>query len=606
MPSWIVEKGVWVPEEPLVEPPGGGDDGGGGAGPAGGSVAGYCFYLAATPADGTHEEIPSAHTALFPWTELWIPLAGAVFARACTSIWNGLAPAGSRFGFEYWNTATSAWESMGATIPVDVGMDDATTDEAIRGAWVPLTFGATGDVKVRMYREGGDDDTRVLHGECYLEVAYGTPPSTPPDNPCDNLYAPNFGDFADFAAFLAATGATVDDPEAAFAIDLDSTHVLIGTKAIHAVPTGAVPAAFPYNATITIPLAGAPPSTSVGVAASGFTTGLPLLPDVIADIWMAAFTTVAADATGAYSVVLRFTMLADPTGSTTQTWLDGLTTSPECAGGAPPGVVPDPVPATGGAFGIMTFPPDPDFISPWNAGMLSVTPGNIIAQLNSALAAGHKVLINVNMAPNSDIGGHNNFNFNAYRDTIAGFSGIDLSPYASILLGVYTMDDVRVASRWGAPIPDATLDEIARLWKVALPGILTYLRLDAVSMESNNFNWQYTDGAISQFTAARGPIGSYITKQQAAANRQGLRNMFSLNILNGGDGSSGILGTSNQGPTGEGRWEMTAAELLNYGLPMIAAGGDALFMWRYRSSYPGRAGVAAALNQLAAAVSAAA
>ncbi len=71
--------------------------------------------------------------------------------------------------------------------------------------------------------------------------------------------------------------------------------------------------------------------------------------------------------------------------------------------------------------------------------------------------------------------------------------------------------------------------------------------------------------------------------------------MFSLNLLDGGDGSSGLQGTSS------GRHNMSALELATYGKALIEAPyGCGLLMWREDPGYLNAPGVRSAMEVLSA------
>jgi hypothetical protein len=66
-----------------------------------------------------------------------------------------------------------------------------------------------------------------------------------------------------------------------------------------------------------------------------------------------------------------------------------------------------------------------------------------------------------------------------------------------------------------------------------------------------------------------------------------------LNAINGGNGSSGIRGTSS------GNYSMSAKELTNYGTVLLNQSYDCGFVvWGYNSTYLGRSDVKSALSGL--------
>jgi hypothetical protein len=73
----------------------------------------------------------------------------------------------------------------------------------------------------------------------------------------------------------------------------------------------------------------------------------------------------------------------------------------------------------------------------------------------------------------------------------------------------------------------------------------------------------------------------YLERHVAAAQARGLGLVLGMNVLNGGDGSSGIVGTSLS------KWQMSAAEVDSIGRLFAAEPyACALITWRYSLNYP--------------------
>lgn len=79
------------------------------------------------------------------------------------------------------------------------------------------------------------------------------------------------------------------------------------------------------------------------------------------------------------------------------------------------------------------------------------------------------------------------------------------------------------------------------------------------------------------------------------AKSKGLGLFAGLNVLDGGDGSSGFHGNY------PGKWAMSAAELRTYGTALLSQSYVCGFgMWEYRSAYYDRADVKSAMADLSA------
>ncbi len=112
-----------------------------------------------------------------------------------------------------------------------------------------------------------------------------------------------------------------------------------------------------------------------------------------------------------------------------------------------------------------------------------------------------------------------------------------------------------------------------------------------------DWEWRYLDIGWAQYSARFGPVTEYAAVEVAEAERQGLGLIFGLNVIDGGDGSSGVSGVRS------GKWSMSAQELMDYGTTLIGTDeACAFFMWRYDWNgyvYFARPEIAAAVADLA-------
>lgn len=597
----VMKDGIWTSPAPAPGTPGGG-----GTDPSstGVSIEDYTFYCAG-PTEDPQGNVPSARTAFLPWTEQIVPMVGALSARALTYMGStapgagpsaDTPPAGSRLAFEYHDGST--WQPF-----AEGGGDcfvalDGGEDVGLAGAWVTPAAAAValGDVRVRMVRFAGDDASNLFHGECHLQIQYGAQATTPPANPCDAIISGDFGAYADWAAAEADGYSLTDAGGVVTGITIDADHVLTGTKSLHLTVTGdGGDHLVTVQKDYTVPAPG-----NYGVTLAGYFTG-DVSVGTPADTWLTQTVTAAVAATTLHVEPVRLNI----TGSgTLDVWAAGPIVAPECAGGPPPTDPPDPPEAFGGAFGLYNGPGMPDHVAPFNTYLLNITPGNYASKLNQARALNHKVFIQPSLTRENWINGNGTFNEAMYNDIVDSWSGIDLSPWSDIILGNHVIDEPYCAPCFGGTaIPWEAVNRIAGRWK-ALPGwswMLTYIRVDAVRMEGNDLS--NVNGCWNQYLARLGQVNAYVSSQRTSAQRQGKRWVWGMNIKDGGNGTSGIPGTTgNDADSGRIRWEMTADEVLIYGLTLAASGGDALMCWRYDAPLLGRAGMQAALAQVAAKV----
>lgn len=165
----------------------------------------------------------------------------------------------------------------------------------------------------------------------------------------------------------------------------------------------------------------------------------------------------------------------------------------------------------------------------------------------------------------------------------------------STLFAVQVIDD-RGASNWGGvAITNAQIDEMARQWKVLLPGVLTVVREKATGL--TGYTYVYLDASISQYNADHsGTISSFVSQNVAAAASARLGLIFSLNVLNGGSCKPEfcVPGTSS------GLYNMGPNELRTYANAMLGATGVCAFTaWRLDATYLARPGVVGAFTYIA-------
>jgi hypothetical protein len=116
-------------------------------------------------------------------------------------------------------------------------------------------------------------------------------------------------------------------------------------------------------------------------------------------------------------------------------------------------------------------------------------------------------------------------------------------------------------------------------WLASVP--VTYVYLDA--------GW-----AVFRAKTSSSPT-DWAAQQVKRAKSKGLGLVAGLNVLDGGDGSSGIHGTQPN------TWAMSAAELRKYGSALLSQSYVCAFsMWRYSSTYYNRADVKSAMADLSA------
>jgi hypothetical protein len=228
----------------------------------------------------------------------------------------------------------------------------------------------------------------------------------------------------------------------------------------------------------------------------------------------------------------------------------------------------------------------------------TATPSGILNTLSQIKAKGGRVLIRFggeNDYKNAD----GTFNFTRWKAAVDRFRTINFDSYVSdgTIVGHFILDEPHFPSRWGNhAIPQATVEEVAKYSKQRWPNLPTLVAAPANWLAAVSVTYAYLDAGWATYRSktADNPA-TWVSNQVNRAKSKGLGLITGLNVLDGGNGSSGIKGTLNN------TWAMSAAELKNYGGAMLAQTYACAFvMWRYSDTYYNRTDVKQAMASLSA------
>ena len=224
-------------------------------------------------------------------------------------------------------------------------------------------------------------------------------------------------------------------------------------------------------------------------------------------------------------------------------------------------------------------------------------------------AAGASVVIDFHGKKERHQNPDETFNLEMWKARIHTFVGLGLESYIAdgTILAHYMTDEPKSRGSWGGEVmPNDAIDEMARYSKLIWPTLPTTVRVSPSKLVRHaggydvplpDWEWQYLDVGWAQYSERFGSVTEYAAVEVAEAERQGLGLIFGLNVIVGGDGSSGIPGYVS------GKWSMSPQELLDYGTALIGTPeACAFFMWRYDWNdivYFGRPVIAAAVAELA-------
>jgi hypothetical protein len=206
-------------------------------------------------------------------------------------------------------------------------------------------------------------------------------------------------------------------------------------------------------------------------------------------------------------------------------------------------------------------------------------PERVMSVLEAARGAKVKVVLNMFVSPRQIKNSDGSFSLERWKQRVDRFTKVDLKPYIDdgTLIANYLLDEPQSARKWDLEqVPFADVEAAAQYSKQLWPDLPTVVRSDPVYLRRAPFQWVYLDAAWAQYTVRKGNVDEYVAKHTAAAKAAGLGLVIGLNVLDGGDGSSGRRGTKSK------YWSMTPAEISRYGSVLVKVPTACAFlMWKY-------------------------
>ncbi|OGQ94445.1 MAG: hypothetical protein A2284_02960 [Deltaproteobacteria bacterium RIFOXYA12_FULL_61_11] len=223
-----------------------------------------------------------------------------------------------------------------------------------------------------------------------------------------------------------------------------------------------------------------------------------------------------------------------------------------------------------------------DFPSVYNAAIPYINyrePSSAIEQLDGYKALGGHMFLNPMQSYSRAKNPDGTFSFDLWKQyVIDPYSDLDFEPYLEdgTLLGLVMIDDIK--SGWAEPITPQQIDDMGAYVKAIWPTMPTAAR--ARPDNFNGFSFQYLDIAWAQYASYRGDVGEWIKKQVDLAKQLNLALVAGMNVLDGGDGRSGIPGYSDD------TYAMTNEEVMEYGTVILSQPTICAFIsWRIDTEY---------------------
>jgi hypothetical protein len=237
--------------------------------------------------------------------------------------------------------------------------------------------------------------------------------------------------------------------------------------------------------------------------------------------------------------------------------------------------------------------------------ILGGTPTGLLSSLSQVKSRRGRVLLrfyNEGAVRNAD----NTFNLEKWKAQVARFkyANVNFSSYVTdgTVIGHFIVDEPHFQSRWGNKvIPQATVEAMAKYSKQLWPNLVTVVSAPPTWLASAVPTLTYInlDAGWGTFYGKSGANPkTWIASQVAAAQKKGLGMIAGMNVLDGGNGSSGFHGNYPNA------WAMSATELRTYGSALMDQTTTAgayicgFTMWKYTSAYYGRADIKSAMAEL--------
>ena len=214
----------------------------------------------------------------------------------------------------------------------------------------------------------------------------------------------------------------------------------------------------------------------------------------------------------------------------------------------------------------------------------ALTPDNILSQLASARSKGFRMVIKLCMGDDKYVkNADGTFSFTKWKALVDRFRTVNLGPYITdgTILGHFLIDEPQRAGKWGKPIPQSTVEAMAQYSKQIWPGMTTFARVVPSWLAAAPVTYTYLDAGWLQYAWGKGDAATMVASEVAIAKSKRLGLMVGLNVLDGGNGSSGIRGTSS------GKWSMSASEVKSYGTTLLNQSyACGFYNWSYTATGP--------------------
>nr|MBA3553161.1 hypothetical protein [Gemmatimonadales bacterium] len=176
------------------------------------------------------------------------------------------------------------------------------------------------------------------------------------------------------------------------------------------------------------------------------------------------------------------------------------------AGGIPIGTFAQPTSTFGGTF---------------NGAMRNIYPQYLLRELAAIKGRGGKVALKLSFGDRYIKDAAGNFSLSKWKARVDLFKSVNFSSYIKdgTIIGHYLIDEPQDVANWnGRPIPQATLEEMAKHSKERWPDMVTIVRTWPDYLDNWDGNYRYLDAAWAQYAANRWPnAGAFLEENVSKA-----------------------------------------------------------------------------------------
>jgi hypothetical protein len=229
-----------------------------------------------------------------------------------------------------------------------------------------------------------------------------------------------------------------------------------------------------------------------------------------------------------------------------------------------------------------------------------ITETNVLQFLAAIKAKGGRLVLKMCQGADKYVkNADGTFSFTKWKSLVDRFRKVNLGPYISdgTLMGHFLIDEPQRAAKWGGKvIPQATVEAMAKYSKQIWPTLPTLVRVVPSWLASAPVSYTALDAGWLQYGSGKGDPAKMVASEASIAKQKGLGLLIGLNILDGGNGSSGVRGWSS------GKWAMSASEIRNYGSALLSQSyACGFFNWTYQyfgPTYYARSDIKSAMSDL--------